>query len=110
MLLALKDNNFGRLISVDIKTRNRILDDEFEDLKPYCTFVRGSSYDEKTLELVKKELNGEKCDMLLLDGDHKLPGVQYDVDNYFPMVNSGGIALMHDICNRNEDVKEVWRG
>jgi len=105
ILLAMKENNFGKLITVDRNDCSKILDGEYEDLKPYCEFITGDSSSKDVLEKARKY---GMFDMMLLDGNHKMPVVQKDVDNYFPMVKSGSIILMHDTSNKNEDVAEVW--
>jgi predicted O-methyltransferase YrrM len=105
ILLAMKENNFGKLITVDRNDCTAILNNEYEDLNTYCEFITGDSSSAEVLERVKKY---GKFDMALLDGNHKLPVVQQDVDDYFPLVKSGGIILMHDTSNKNEDVAGVW--
>jgi len=106
ILLAMKENNYGTLVTVDIGNRTNILDGEYDDLKPYCHFLTGDSTDPKIVNEVRA-IGGE-YDMAMIDGGHKLPVCQLDIDNYFPMVKSCGIILMHDTSNKNEDVAGVW--
>lgn len=109
MLLALEANKLGKLVSIDHKTRYDILDYEFPDLKPRWTCIKGSSHDATTFQAAKDALSeGEMYDILFLDGDHKMPGVGQDFNEYSQLVRPGGIILMHDVTNRNEDVKDFW--
>lgn len=108
-LLAMKESNFGTLVSIDHKRREGILDAEYADVKDRWNFIQGSSHDPEVLQKAKDALEEyELYDMFFVDGDHKMPGIQQDVDDYFPLIKSGGIIIMHDICNQNEQVSEVW--
>jgi len=40
-----------------------------------------------------------QCDVLFLDGDHSYEGVSADLENYLPLLRSGGFLLMHDALN-----------
>ncbi len=59
--------------------------------------MRADSHDPKTLEKVDEVLNGEKIDLLFIDGDHTYEGVKKDFEMYAPYVNRGGIIALHDI-------------
>lgn len=109
MLMALNVLGRGKLVSVDRKNRIHILDAEHPELKKYWEFITGDSHKEETLELTKNVIGEEnQYDMLFIDGDHMNPGVQKDWDDYTPLVKPGGIIMMHDITNKNADVKDVW--
>jgi len=109
MLLAMKKNNLGVLISIDHKSRHDIMDAEYPDVKPYWRFIKGSSHDSETLKAAKDAFEDDKLyDLLFIDGDHKMPGIQQDWDDYVPLVKPGGVIIMHDICNANEEVSVAW--
>jgi len=109
IILAMGENNFGTLVSVDQKNREDILDLEYSDYKHRWNFIKGDSTSETTLESVRSKVEeGEYYDMLFIDGGHKQPTVQLDFDNYSKMVKNGGIIMMHDIYNNREEVNETW--
>lgn len=109
MLLGMKDSgNQGRMISLDHKDRQTILDAEYSDMKSVWKFIQGDSHQPESLEAVKESLNGSLADVLFIDGDHKMPGVQQDFDQYTPLVKPGGVIIMHDIINPNEQVSQCW--
>ena len=109
MLLGLSNNGHGKLFSIDHKSRDTILDEEHEDLKKYWEFFKSDSHDPKAMEEAKKALKeGEMYDMLFIDGDHKMPGVKQDFDEFGSLVKPGGLIVLHDITNNNEDVHELW--
>lgn len=109
ILLALKENNFGKLISIDHKRRNDILDYEYQDLKSYWQFIQGDSSSQETIQKVKDIIGEKEFDVVFIDGCHKLPIVQYDFDNYSEFLKRGGLLLAHDVTNKNEDVSIVWK-
>ena len=109
ILTAMGANGNGKLISVDHKHRETILDADFSDLKDRWKLIVGNSHDQNTItEVVESLSEEEKFDILFIDGDHKMPGIQQDWEAYTPLVKSGGIILMHDIINPNEEVSQVW--
>lgn len=107
-LLAMGENKFGKLISIDHKDRSTIMDTEFSDLKQYWKFIKGNSHLEETFNQAKDELGDKLADILFIDGDHKMPGVGQDVDDYTKFLKPGGMLIMHDIYNPNEQVNEAW--
>lgn len=58
----------------------------------------------KTRDGVRAILDGRKIDVLLIDGDHDLPGVAVDADHYIPMVREGGLVIFHDAGSRITEV------
>ncbi len=67
---------------------------------PNVHFVIGDSKD--TLPRLIKDLaiNGEQPDFILIDGDHSLKGVKYDIDSILNMqVSKPLLVLMHDSFN-----------
>ena len=61
------------------------------------SFVRGDSHDPQTYALVRSLLRGRQVDLLFIDGDHSLEGVERDYCLYSPLVRHGGIVAFHDI-------------
>lgn len=43
----------------------------------------------------------EPIDFLYIDGDHTLPGAEYDCQLFLPHVTTGGLVVFHD-CHMNE--------
>lgn len=55
--------------------------------------INGNSHDIETLNQLISKLNGEKIDLLFIDGDHTYDGVINDIEKYIPLVSSGGIIM-----------------
>lgn len=109
MLMALGKIGAGELVSIDQKDRSTILDAEYSDLKKYWRFLKSNSHAPEALQFAKDSLaEGELYDMFLIDGDHKMPGCGQDFYEYSTLVKSGGIIMLHDITNQNEDVYQLW--
>ena len=109
ILLAIDNNKFGSLVSVDHKDRSTILDESFSDYKKYWTFIKGDTTDSNTIEKVKETLkDGELFDFLLIDGGHDYETAKSDFENYTPFVRSGGIVFLHDTVNKNAGVNRLW--
>ena len=72
----------------------------FNDLK--SRFIFGLSHDTSSVEKVDKVLNGEKLDLLFIDGDHHYKSVLCDWLLYKNFVAKGGIIAFHD-CIANDD-------
>ena len=70
------------------------------DLK--SRFVFGKSHDTASVEKVDKVLDGEKTDLLFIDGDHNYKNVLCDWLLYKNFVAKGGIIAFHD-CVANDD-------
>ena len=70
------------------------------DLK--SRFIFGLSHDTSSVEKVDKVLDGEKLDLLFIDGDHSYKGVLCDWLLYKNFVAKGGIIAFHD-CVGNDD-------
>ncbi len=60
--------------------------------------LRADSHNPKTLEEVKKILDGGKLDFLFIDGDHTYEGIRKDFEMYSPLVRKNGIIAFHDIA------------
>ena len=72
----------------------------FNDLK--SRFIFDLSHDTSSVEKVDKVLNGEKLDLLFIDGDHTYKSVLCDWLLYKNFVAKGGIIAFHD-CVANDD-------
>jgi cephalosporin hydroxylase len=59
--------------------------------------IRADSHKEATLQQVKRVLNGEKADLLFIDGDHSYNGIKMDFEMFSPLVKDGGLIALHDI-------------
>jgi len=56
-------------------------------------FIYGSSINKQT---IKQTSLHKPFDTLLIDGNHTYKYVKQDFDNYYPMLNWGGICAFHD--------------
>ena len=73
-------------------------------------FVRSDSHDKSTLNNLKKLLEKNKIDFLLIDGDHTYEGIKKDFEMYSPLVSEGGIIAFHDVKpGPKEKVGEVLK-
>jgi predicted O-methyltransferase YrrM len=60
-------------------------------------YISGDSHEEATKSRVQEALSGEALDLLFIDGDHTLEGVETDFRMYAPLVRNGGLVAFHDI-------------
>jgi predicted O-methyltransferase YrrM len=58
---------------------------------------RDDSHRPETLEQITGILQGRKLDLLFIDGDHTYAGVRRDFEMYAPLVQAGGLIVLHDI-------------
>lgn len=72
--------------------------------------IQGNSHHAPVIEQVSTHA---PYDFIFVDGDHYLPGVQQDFENYYPMLRSGGCMAFHDICTPDNSthihVGRWWR-
>ena len=73
----------------------------FNDLK--SKFIFGLSHDTSSVEKVDKVLDGEKLDLLFIDGDHTYKSVLCDWLIYKNFVAKGGIIAFHDCVGNDDD-------
>ncbi|MGI0009667.1 MAG: CmcI family methyltransferase, partial [Nitrosopumilaceae archaeon] len=75
--------------------------------------LRNDSHDVRTLQEIKRILNKQKIDFLLIDGDHSYGGVKKDFELYGPLIGNGGIIAFHDINHGTKDhvgeVPQFWQ-
>ncbi len=68
------------------------------------------SHDPRTLERLRRRLDGRPIDFLFIDGDHSYDGVKRDFEMYSPLVRPGGLVAFHDVIAGDEpDVVRYWR-
>lgn len=76
------------------------------------SLIREDSHKKETLANVEKILNGEKLDLLFIDGDHSYEGVKRDFEMYSPLVKKGGVIAFHDIAVHSAEsgcfVRDFW--
>lgn len=73
-----------------------------ENLKEFDVDIREGDSRE-----LHKILADKSVDFLFLDGDHELPAIAQDLDNFWPKVKNGGIFCGHDYDKGNDLSKEV---
>lgn len=102
----------GKVITIDLPdgrfggadhhyTREKCLD-RGKTLFRECPRVRsilGDSHTVAVAEMVAKILNGDRADVLFIDGDHTYAGVRDDYELYAPLVEDGGVIAFHDILD-----------
>jgi len=95
----------GKKISVDMPHSKfghdnynvYLRDFNLKNLINNVNIISGDSHNEETREKVKNVLNGEKLDVLFIDGDHTYDGVKKDYEMYEDFVKDNGFILFHDI-------------
>jgi hypothetical protein len=64
-----------------------------------CEIVYGDSHEGTTKTRLRRRLDGEPVDVLVIDGDHSWEGVQQDYEMYSPLVRKDGLILIHDVAH-----------
>lgn len=100
-------------ISIDLPANNprrfiRSNEKFLEEITSNTHFIRGNSHNKETEEKLKNALNGNKIDLLFIDGDHSYEGVKDDFNRYNRYMNQGGKILFHDIY-QSEGVNQLWQ-
>lgn len=93
------------------------------ELKPKLEMILNELRKDFNVFHIKKKSQEEGCfeevtnitkqlDFLFIDGDHSYKGVKADYEKYAPLVNPGGIIVIHDICGAvcsfPYEVKKFW--
>ena len=73
----------------------------FNDSK--SRFIYGLSHETSCVEKIDKVLNGEKLDLLFIDGDHTYKSVLCDWLIYKNFVAKGGIVAFHDCIGKGDN-------
>lgn len=74
--------------------------------------IEGDSHEASTLTALSQVLADRPIDVLFIDGDHTYLGVRLDFEMYAPLVRSGGLVVLHDICHHPDrpdvGVERLW--
>jgi cephalosporin hydroxylase len=85
---------------------------QFKKRDQQLHFIRGDSHKQEIFEQVQSILNGQKLDLLFIDGDHTYSGVRQDFAMYSPLVHKGGTIALHDIVEHSPgsecEVSRFW--
>lgn len=120
LLQRIGQQTTGRLISIDLpnsgdqtglgvlecQRRNTYLISEFHDR--FRGFL-GDSHDVGTRARVETFLQGERVDLLFLDGDDSHAGKLQDYLFYKHLVKQKGWIATHDIASLRTGVPQFWR-
>lgn len=78
-----------------------------------ATVIAADSHNFYTWRGLQRLLDGDKIDLLFIDGDHTYNGVMLDYVMYSPLVANYGAIMFHDICHHPHDpeigVDRFWR-
>lgn len=104
---AVKDQGFGRMISIDAfdwevdagcgMENRQIVAERYRKkagLEDVLTYVKG--YSTAVYPQLRSEIE-HKIDLLFIDGDHSVNGVVADFNTYYQDVRVGGYIVLHDI-------------
>ncbi len=107
VLLCALSNKNGIKISIDIpfgkfgennfdkQERNKIL----LDCPGIISLFEIDSHSDIAFRKASDSLNGQKLDLLFIDGDHTYDGVKKDYEMFSPLVQEGGLIVFHDIVD-----------
>lgn len=68
--------------------------------------IRGDTHDPKTLDALKKKLNGRPINILFIDASHRYKNIKKDFEMYSPLCKD--IIALHDLELRCRDVGRFW--
>ena len=83
-----------QVVAVDLHHPNAQAYGEWKHLDTKLKSVYGKSQDTDVIEAVRR---AGPFDWAFIDGDHGREGVHADIVNYMPMIEPGGVLLLHDI-------------
>lgn len=83
--------------------------ESFTTGQQHLYLIRGDSHTQETAEQVQTLFEGNKIDLLFIDGDHTYEGVKQDFETYSPLVKKGGTIVLHDIISSKYKGSEVDR-
>ena len=67
-----------------------------------------NSHNSKTLEIAENFFQGERIDLLYIDGDHTFSSVLQDYEFYSSLIAKDGLIVFHDIADSKLDVSKFW--
>jgi len=56
-------------------------------------------FSSEAVDDLKRILNGKRCDVIFIDGDHTFEGVCSDINNYLPFLAGGGTMVFDDFSS-----------
>jgi cephalosporin hydroxylase len=105
---------YTKVISIDLgyPISKKIVEDNVNNLnihKNEYFYIEGNSNHIGTIKSLEEILNGEKIDILFIDGDHTFSGVLSDFEKYEKFVNNGGYVVFDDYADYkySPDVKRA---
>ena len=95
--IDLFDDTYGHYLKEDkIRLERTTLNISKNNLKSKVKLIKGNSTNNDTINELKKQLRGNKIDVLFIDGDHSYEGVKKDFINYSDFVRSNGLIILDD--------------
>jgi predicted O-methyltransferase YrrM len=107
--VGMPHDNFGDNFKPKTETAIRSYVAPGQNLK----LIRGNSHDPDVRQEIYDATSGDLIDLLFIDGDHSLHGIQQDFLNYQHLVREGGLVVIHDILqnplNPECQVPDFWK-
>lgn len=97
---------FHNVISIDINNLEKNLENIKKNLFTF-NYIKGNSNDIMIYNNVNYILDGDKLDVLFIDGGHAYETITKDFTMYYPLVKTGGFIALHDI-NPFKNQKEQY--
>lgn len=95
--IDLFDDTYGHYLKNDkISKKRTTLNISKNNVKSEVELIKGNSTNNDTINELKKKLEGNKIDVLFIDGDHSYEGVKKDFLNYSDFVRSNGLIILDD--------------
>jgi cephalosporin hydroxylase len=99
-----------KLVVMDLFTKNRWRLRRAAPTGQTVQIVDGDSTHSLTVRRLRRKLQGQPIDLLLIDGDHRWSGVRHDFLTYREFVRDGGLIAFHDICEATDPDSPLWTG
>ena len=95
--IDLFEDTYGLYLKNDkISFKKTTLNISKNNYKSEVELIKGNSTNNDTINKLKKKLEGNKIDVLFIDGDHSYEGVKKDFLNYSDFVRSNGLIILDD--------------